>query len=85
MQPGETVTYARNLLIDVFTPIEIIEDDLGNGLLAPGKKYFLSSTTAGMFTTTPDTSTPGKFVVECGMATDFNKMMVEIQSSTQVN
>ena len=74
---GNTLTYQRNYNADITTTASIID---GNpGALVPNTWYFLSATNAGHWTTTPDTTTAGYVVIQCGLAIGPVQMSVEIQ------
>ena len=77
---GVTAFYARNAVIDIFNTEGVIE---GNpGVLTPNTYYYLSSTVPGQWTPTPDTTTEGLAVLQCGQAIGPSRMAVEIQQST---
>ena len=78
---GETLEYVRNAVEDFYNAGTIVDGSPAN--LTPGATYFLS-TTPGHWTTTPDTTTAGAVVRACGIATDGNKMSIEIQSATVI-
>ena len=78
---GGPVSYTRNTVEDFFSSAAIVDGAPGN--LSPGTIYFLS-TTPGNWTSTPDTTTPGAVVRSCGIATEINKMSIEIQTATVI-
>ena len=80
---GEVCKYGTNIILDIFDTASVIDNDLG-GVLATGFNYYLSSSTAGNWTTSPDTTTKGNVVIQCGTASDTNQMLVEIQTHTEV-
>ena len=80
---GGVVKYGTNLILDVFNTEPVVDNDIG-GLFATGYTYYLSAVNAGNWTLTPDTTTEGSVVIECGHATDTNRMLVEIQTPTEV-
>lgn len=80
---GETITYGSSLVFDIFATADVVENDLG-GLLATGFHYYLSPNEAGKWTTTPDTTTEGSYVVQCGTAIGTNRFMVDILDRTEV-
>ena len=77
------VKYGTNLILDVFNTEPVVDNDIG-GLFATGYTYYLSAVNAGNWTLSPDTTTEGSVVIECGHATDTNRMLVEIQTPTEV-
>lgn len=81
--PGNTVKLQTNVIDDFFTTSTIVDNDLG-GVLATGFTYYLSAVNPGHWTLTPDTTTPGAVVVQCGQAVGTNQMLVEIQIPTEV-
>ena len=81
--PGEVCKYGTNVIIDIFNTSTVIDNDLG-GLLATGFNYYLSAETAGNWTTSPDTTTEGCVVVQCGTANASNQMLVDVQTQTEV-
>jgi len=80
--PNTTCTFARNGFVDITTPSDCI-DNPGSDLTI-NTYYYLSSTSAGNWTTTPNTTTSGYVVVNCGLATAGDKMLVEIQVPTVI-
>ena len=78
---GEACKYVRNMVEDFFYAGSFVDGTPSN--LTPGATYYLS-TTAGNWTTTPDTPPAGAVVRSCGVAVDTNKMSVEIQSATVI-
>lgn len=80
---GSVVKYGTNLILDVFNTEPVVDNDIG-GLFATGYTYYLSAVNAGNWTLSPDTTTEGSVVIECGHATDTNRMLVEIQTPTEV-
>jgi len=80
--PNATCTFARNGFVDITAPSDSI-DNPGSDLTT-NTYYYLSSTNAGNWTTTPNTTTSGYVVVNCGLATSGNKMLVEIQVPTVI-
>ena len=80
---GGVVKYGTNLILDVFNTEPVVDNDIG-GLFATGYTYYLSAVNAGNWTLTPDTTTEGSVVIQCGHATDTNRMLVEIQTPTEV-
>jgi len=79
---GNTLTYSRNLNIDITTTASVI--DGSPAALVPNTWYFLSSTNAGYWTTTPDTTTSGYVNIQCGLAIGTVQMSVEIQPPTVI-
>lgn len=79
-QMGGQAYYARNAVIDIFNTEGVIEGD--PGVLIPNTYYYLSSTNAGEWTPTPDTTTEGLAVLQCGLALNVSRMAVEIQQAT---
>ena len=79
--PGSSVTFATNAIVDIFNTGAVIDNDIT--LLARGFAYYLSAENAGNWTLTPDTTTEGTVVIQCGLAVDTNQMLVEIQTPTE--
>ena len=73
--------YVRNMVEDFYYSSSFVDTTPTN--LTPGATYYLS-TTAGNWTTTPDTTTAGAVVRSCGVAVDTDKMSIEIQSATVI-
>lgn len=80
---GDVVQYGTNLILDIFNTEPVVDNDIG-GLFATGYSYYLSAVNAGNWTLSPDTTTEGSVVIQCGQATDTNRMLVEIQTPTEV-
>ena len=80
---GDVVTWARNVIADIFNTAAVVDNDTG-GVFITGFKYYLSSENPGNWTLTPDTTTPGVVVLECGQSSNTNQMVVEIQTSTEI-
>jgi hypothetical protein len=76
--PGDTISYTRNQAVT----IQNISDRVDGGptTLEAGKYYYLSASTAGNYTRTPDTTTPGAVVVQVGLAINDAEITIEIQS-----
>ena len=79
---GQAITYTRNQPVSI-TNVSTIVDN-APATLETGKYYFLSATTPGNYTRTPDTSTPGAVVVQVGLALDSANMAIEIQSEVLI-
>ena len=71
------ITVTRNETVDFFDVPNLV--DGGPQFLTTGNLYYLSATTAGNWTTTPDTTTAGVVVAQVGTAVGANLMSVEIQ------
>ena len=80
--PGNALTYSRNFNTDITTTASVI--DGSPAALVPNTWYFLSATNAGHWTTTPDVTTVGNVVIQCGLATGTIQMTVEIQPPTVI-
>ena len=78
---GAPCKYVRNMVEDFYYAGSFVDGSPAN--LTPGATYYLS-TTAGNWTTTPDTTTSGAVVRSCGVAVDTDKMSIEIQSATVI-
>ena len=78
---GNPCKYVRNMVEDFYYAGSLVDGTPTN--LTPGATYYLS-TTAGNWTTTPDTTTSGAVVRSCGVAVDTDKMSIEIQSATVI-
>lgn len=81
--PGNTVTYGTNFKLNIFDTASVIDNDTA-GLLLPGFSYYLSSINKGHWTITPDTTTEGCCVIQCGLANSSNQILVEVQSLTEI-
>ena len=77
---GAPCKYVRNMVEDFYYAGSFVDTSPAN--LTPGATYL--STTAGNWTTTPDTTTTGAVVRSCGVAVDNDKMSIEIQSATVI-
>ena len=80
--PGETITYGTNVKINIFDTGVV--DNNSTGILAVGATYYLSAANKGKWTTTPDTTTSGAVVIQCGVCNSTNQMLVEIQTPTEI-
>ena len=76
---GEIITVTRNETVDFFDVAGQVDGGGTGGYLTTGDNYYLSATTAGNWTTTPDTTTAGAVVAQVGTAVGPNKMTIEIQ------
>ena len=81
--PGETVTFGTNVKIDIFDTASVVDNN-NTGILAVGATYYLSATNKGHWTTTPDTTTSGAVVIQCGVCNSTNQLLVEIQTPTEI-
>lgn len=81
--PGETVTFGTNVKIDIFDVASVVDDNV-SGILSRGATYYLSAVNKGHWTLTPDTTTPGNAVIQCGVCSGTNAMLVEIQALTEI-
>lgn len=81
--PGTSITYGTNFKLDLFNTAQVVDNDT-TGLLLPGVNYYLSAVNKGYWTTTPDTTTEGCCVVQCGIANSSNQILVEIQGLTEI-
>jgi len=75
---GAFVSYTRNQA-STLANINSLVDNVSNGLLEPGKYYWLS-VNEGKLTRTPDTSTTGAVLVQIGLALGTNEIQIEIQA-----
>ena len=80
--PGQTCTFANNARLD-FANANLIVDG-APAALTPGTVYYLSSTSPGKWTSTPDTTTTGNVVIQCGQAVETGFMAIEIQQALVV-
>ena len=78
---GAACKFVRNEVVDFYYAGSYVDGSPTN--LTPGATYYLS-TTAGNWTTTPDTTTSGAVVRSCGIAVDNDKMSIEIQTATVI-
>ena len=74
---NDVITVTRNEVLDFYTVTQHV--DGSPDFLVAGSNYYLSAVTAGNWTTTPDTTTPGAVVIQVGTAVGPNKMSIEIQ------
>ncbi len=79
--PGQQVTFTNSNKLD-FNSQLLVEG--APSALIPGELYYLSSTEKGKWTTTPDTTTTGNVVVQCGQAMGEGFMAIEIQQPVVV-
>mgnify|MGYP003112701553 CR=1 FL=1 len=75
---GATITYTRNQPVTL-SSITTIVDSNSSGNLTIGSYYYLSASTAGNLTATPDSSTSGAVVIPVGLAISASSLLVEIQ------
>ena len=80
--PGQTVNFTTNVRLDFANANLVVYGS--TSALTPGATYYLSSINPGQWTTTPDTTTPGVTVVQCGQAVDTDFMAIEIQQALVV-
>lgn len=76
---GDDITVTRNETIDFFNVSSLVDGGGASGYLETGKNYYLSSTTAGNWTSTPDVSTGGVVVAQVGTAMGPNSISIEVQ------
>ena len=76
---GAFVSYTRNQAVSI-TNVSTVVDNASGGQLETGKYYWLSATTPGNLTRTPDTTTAGAVLVQVGLATSANEMQIEVQT-----
>lgn len=76
--PGDTIQYTRNQGVTIQDPASRI--DGAPSELELSKYYYLSATTAGNLTRTPDTTTSGSVVVQVGLALSRTELTIEIQA-----
>ena len=79
--PGQTITFTNSNILD-FNAVNLVEG--APNLLEPGELYYLSSSSPGLWTTTPVTTTTGNVVIQCGQATGTGTMAIEIQQPVVV-
>ena len=75
----DVITVTRNETVDFFNVAGLVDGGGVGGFLDTGANYYLSSTTAGNWTDTPDVSTAGAVVIQVGTAVGPNSMSIEIQ------
>jgi len=78
---GEVLEYTRNFSTPIYSVANCVDNETN---LSVNTWYYLSATNAGNWTKTPDTTTPGYVVIQCGLATEIGKMAVEIQNPTVI-
>ena len=71
------ITYTRNTQVNITNQSAVV--DGAPATLEIGKYYYLSATTPGSYTRTPDTSTTGAVLVQVGLALDTANMTIEVQ------
>ena len=71
------ITYTRNTQVNITNPTAVVEG--APSTLEIGKYYYLSATSPGNYTRTPDTSTTGAVLVQVGLALDTANMTIEVQ------
>ena len=76
---GDIITVTRNETVDFYNVNGLVDGGGNGGFLDVGANYYLSSTTAGNWTKTPDTITGGAVVIQVGTAVGPNSMSIEIQ------
>ena len=80
----DLVTVTRNETIDFFNVTTLVDGGGVGGFLDVGTNYYLSATTAGNWTSTPDTTTAGAIVQQVGTAVGPHQISVEIQAPVEV-
>lgn len=75
---GAQVSFTRNQGLTI-PNVNTVVDNVANGLLEPGKYYWLSTNT-GKLTRTPDTSTSGSVLIQIGLALSTSELQIEIQA-----
>ena len=75
---GTQVSFTRNQGLTI-PNVNTVVDNVSNGLLEPGKYYWLSTNT-GKLTRTPDTSTSGSVLIQIGLALTTSELQIEIQA-----
>jgi len=78
---GEALDYSRNFTIPIYSVTNCVDNETN---LSINTWYYLSATNAGYWTKTPDTTTAGYVVIQCGLAIEIGKMAVEIQNPTVI-
>tara|TARA_B100001778_G_scaffold112512_2_gene92154 strand:+ start:19112 stop:19642 length:531 start_codon:yes stop_codon:yes gene_type:complete len=79
--PGQVCTFTNNINLDLSNAAVITD---AGAALTPGDVYYLSATNPGNWTATPDTTTAGAVIIQCGVALAANSMHIEIQTATVV-
>ena len=74
----DVISFTRNQSLTIAN-VNSIVDNVSNGLLEPGKYYWLSTNT-GKLTRTPDTSTVGAVLLQIGLALSTSELQIEIQA-----
>ena len=75
---GNFVSFTRNQATTIAN-VNSVVDNVTNGLLEPGKYYWLS-VNSGKLTRTPDTATAGSVLAQVGLALSTSELQIEIQA-----
>ena len=75
---GTQVSFTRNQGLTI-PNVNTVVDNVSNGLLEPGKYYWLS-TNAGKLTRSPDITTTGSVLLQIGLALTTSELQIEIQA-----
>lgn len=81
---GQNVTVGTNANILIPDLSLCVDGANSSSSFNIGSFYYLSSVTPGNWTLTPDTTTPNKVVVPCGVAAAANRLAVDIETPTVV-
>lgn len=81
---GQTVTVGTNCSTLIPDLSVCVDGASSSSAFSIGSFYYLSSLTPGNWTLTPDTSTPNKVVIPCGVAAAANRIAVDIETPTVV-
>tara|TARA_Y100000401_G_scaffold72133_1_gene58212 strand:+ start:30551 stop:31108 length:558 start_codon:yes stop_codon:yes gene_type:complete len=81
---GQTVTVGTNASVLVPNLSVCVDGATSSSVLSIGSFYYLSSLNSGFWTSTPDTTTPNKVVIPCGVAVSSNRLAVDIETPTVV-
>lgn len=79
---GETITYGRNMVVKITNVSNSVDGSPSE--LTPGAKYYLSYTTAGNYTATPETSTAGAIIAPVGLAISTTEITIEIEKVLKI-
>tara|TARA_E500000318_G_scaffold14693_1_gene14217 strand:- start:3193 stop:3726 length:534 start_codon:yes stop_codon:yes gene_type:complete len=74
----DIVSFTRNQSLTI-PNVNIIVDNVTDGLIVPGEYYWLSTNT-GKLTRTPDSTTTGSVLLQVGLGVTTSELQIEIQA-----
>lgn len=81
---GQTVTVGTNATLLIPDLSVCVDGATSTSTFSIGSFYYLSSVNPGNWTLTPDTTTPNKVVIPCGVAAAARRLAVDIETPTVV-